>query len=210
MLGHRSNNGNVDFGVASIPERVETSGPRRNCARNCEEHKPTKGYGKDDHDQTAEKSLELLAGKLLSNVFGASNQLNQAEDTEGRHVVRVADRQESNEWNLHASQCTKRIPSGVADIEPRAVPSHTDQDEGVQREQVGDENVTTPSRDHISIEQCTKRRPHRRTLFQALDPKIEGKDEQENGDGFVIVTSGNGSGDIPRSDAHEYCGEKAR
>lgn len=63
----------------------------------------------------------------------------------------TADRQETNEWNLHACQRPKSIPSAVADIDSRAETSHTHQYKNVEWDQIGDEDISTPSRNHISV-----------------------------------------------------------
>lgn len=113
------------------------------------------------------------------------------------------DGQESNERNLHASQRSKSVPSRVADVESRAEAAHADQDKGVKRQQVGDEDVSAPSADHVSVEERRKATPHNASDLDGLDPEVEGEDEKENGDSLVIVTPGDRSRDVTRCNAHE-------
>lgn len=102
-------------------------------------------------------------------------------------MVATFDWQEANERNLHASQRAQCVPSGVADIETRAVASHADQHEDVQWQQVGDEHVSTPGADHVAIEERAKSAPHDASELHSLDPEVECKDQQEDCNGLVIV-----------------------
>ena len=70
--------------------------------------------------------------------------LEEAKDTKRGHVLATADRQETNKGNLHTRKRAERIPRCVANVQPRAVSSHADQDENMQRQQVGNEDVSTP------------------------------------------------------------------
>lgn len=129
--------------------------------------------------------------------------------TKSSHVVTVADRQETNKGDLHTSKRAQRVPGGVADVETRAVSSHAQQDKDVEREQVGDEDVTTPGRDHVTVEKSSKGTPHDGTLLDTLDPQVEGEDEEEDGNGFVIVTASHGTRDVTGGNAHEDGGKEA-
>lgn len=88
-----------------------------------------------------------------------------------------ANWQETHEWNLHACQRTKSVPGAVADIHSWTESAHAHQDEYVKRDQVGDEDVSSPSRNHISVEKSAECAPECRTELQSLDPKEEGKYE---------------------------------
>lgn len=123
-------------------------------------------------------------------------------------MVAVADGQETNKGNLHARKRAERVPSGVADVQTRAVSAHAQQDKDVQREQVGDEDVTTPCRDHVSVEEGSKGTPHDGTLLDTLDPQVEGEDEEEDGNGFVVVTASNRTRDVTGGNAHEDGGKE--
>lgn len=144
MLGDGCDDGNMDLGVSSIPERVETASPGRNDTRDGQKHQPSNTDEEDTQNQSAEQRLELLAGKLCTNPVDKGDQLEEAKDTKRGHVLATADGQEPDEGNLHTRKRTERIPRSVADIQPRAVSSHADQDESVQGQQVGDEDVSTP------------------------------------------------------------------
>ena len=60
--------------------------------------------------------------------------------------------QESNERNLHACQRSEREPGAVTDIQAWAEATHRKEYENVKRYQVSDENISTPSRNHVSVE----------------------------------------------------------
>lgn len=63
----------------------------------------------------------------------------------------------------------------------------------MERQQTSDESITTPRCDHVAVEESAEGTPEHRSKLQCLDPEIECKDEQENGNGLVIVATGHGS-----------------
>jgi len=128
--------------------------------------------------------------------------------TESSHVVAVTNGQETDKGNLHARKRAQRVPGRVADVQTRAVSAHAQQNKDVQREQVGDEDVTTPGRDHVSVEEGSKGTPHDGALLDTLDPQVEGEDEEEDGNGFVVVTASNGTRDVTGGNAHEDGGKE--
>ena len=101
------------------------------------------------------------------------------------------DRQETHKRNLHAGQGSQGIPGRVRNIQPGAIASHADKDKGVEGEKAGNEGITTPRGNHITVEQSTESPPKHRPLLQSLDPQIKGKDEKENSNGFVVVAASN-------------------
>ena len=123
-------------------------------------------------------------------------------------MVTVADGQESHEGNLHTAQSTKSIPGRVADVEATAVATHTEQNEDMERDQVSDEHISTPGRDHVSVEQRSQRSPHNGALLHGLDPQEEGENKQENGNGLVIVTTRHRPRDVTGGNAHERSGQE--
>ena len=118
-------------------------------------------------------------------------------------MITVADGQETDKGNLHARKRAERVPGRVADVQTRAVSAHAQQNKDVQRKQVGDEDVTTPGRDHVSVEESSEGTPHDGTLLDTLDPQVEGEDEEEDGNGFVVVTASHGTRDVTGGNAHE-------
>ena len=123
-------------------------------------------------------------------------------------MVTVADGQEADKRNLHACKRAERVPGRVADVQTRAISAHAQEDKDVEREQVGDEDVTTPGRDHVAVEEGSKGAPHDRSLLDTLDPQVEGEDEEEDGNGFVVVTASNGTRDVSGGNAHEDGGKE--
>jgi hypothetical protein len=61
----------------------------------------------------------------------------------------------------------------------------------MERDQVGNEDISTPSRNHVSVEKSTQSAPESGSNFESLDPEEEGKDEKENGNSLVIVAASN-------------------
>ena len=108
-------------------------------------------------------------------------------------MVAASHRQEPNEGNLHTSKRAQSIPGSIADIQPRAEPSHANQYERMQRQQVRDEDISTPRADHVSVKQRAKSSPHHTAFFYCLDPQIEREDEQEDGDCLIVIAPSHGS-----------------
>ena len=123
--------------------------------------------------------------------------------TERRHVVTAPNRQEAHKRNLHTRQRAQRIPGRVADVQPWTEPPHADQHKSMQRQQVGDEDVSTPRADHVSIEQRRQGTPHDTADFYRLNPEIKGEDEQEDGNRLVVVAPGHATRDVTGCNAHE-------
>jgi hypothetical protein len=61
------------------------------------------------------------------------------------------DRKEPDEGDLHAGQSAQSIPSCVCDVEPSAIPAHADENESVKRKQAGDEGISTPRGNHVTV-----------------------------------------------------------
>lgn len=80
----------------------------------------------------------------------------------------------------------------------------------MQWQQIGDEDVTTPRRHHVSVEERGQGTPEHGAILDSLDPEEEGEDEQEDGNGLVVVATGHGSRDVAWCDAHEGGGEETR
>lgn len=123
-------------------------------------------------------------------------------------MVTVADGQETDKGNLHARKRAQRVPGGVTDVKTRAVSAHAQQDKDVERKQVGNEDITTPGRDHVSVEERSESTPHDGALLDALDPEVEGEDEEEDGNGFIVVTSSDGTRNVTGGNAHEDGGKE--
>ena len=208
VFGDGGDDGNVDLRVPSIPERVETTSPGCDDSSHGQEDESTESNNEDDQDESAEQCLELLAGKLGADPVDEGDQLEKTEDTKRRHVLRTANGQETDERNLHTRKRTERIPRSVADVEPGAVASHADQNEGVQGQQVRDEDVSTPRRHHVSVEQRGQCAPEHRPVLDSLDPQEKGENEQEDGNGLVVVTTGDRARNVTGCDAHEGCCEQ--
>lgn len=74
--------------------------------------------------------------------------------------------------------------------------------------QAGDKSVSTPRGYHVTVEERTHGAPEHGTLLQGLDPQEESEDQEEDGNGLVVVTSSHGARDVTRGYAHEHGGEK--
>lgn len=203
MLRNRSDNRNVNLGVSGIPKRVETSSPWCDDTRDGEEDETTQSNGADCGDESEKEGLKLLAWYARAHEFHESNKLQQSKYTKRGHMLGTANWQESNERNLHTSQRAKRIPSTISDVDSWAETAHENQDENVQWDQVGDEDVASPRGHHVAVEQRAKSAPECGAELDGFDPEVEREDQEENGDSFVVVGSRNGAGDISWCDTHE-------
>lgn len=124
-------------------------------------------------------------------------------------MVTVPNRQETDKRNLHARQSSQGVPCGIANVNTRAVPSHAEQDEHMQRDQVSDEDVSTPSGHHVPVGQSCQGSPHDRSVLHGLDPEEEGEHKKEDSNRLVIIASGDGTGDITGDNSHESSCEQS-
>jgi hypothetical protein len=116
---------------------------------------------------------------------------------------------EPNERHLHRSERPNNIPRRIRDVNLVAEPAHQDEHKRMERNHVGDEDVSAPCCDHPSVEECREHAPECGALFDGADPEVEGVHEEEDGDGFVVVGAGDGSGDIAWCEGGE-CGVQLR
>ena len=79
----------------------------------------------------------------------------------------------------------------------------------MEGQQAGDEGVATPGGDHVAIEEGTEGAPQHGAELEGLDPEVEGEDEEEDGDGLIVVAAGNRARNVARGDAHEDGGKEA-
>lgn len=91
----------MDLGVTSVPEGIESSGPRCDPPRECQNHQSRKADQKSRYDKRLEKELELFSRNELSNNLYKRDELEKTKDTQGRHVFGCSDGQELDKRNLH-------------------------------------------------------------------------------------------------------------
>lgn len=80
MLRNRGNDGNVNLGVASVPQRVESTAPRSNVSQRGKTDKADKTNAKGTNKKGNEERLELLARDGRANILDKSNKLKEAKD----------------------------------------------------------------------------------------------------------------------------------
>ena len=80
MLGDGCDDGDVDLGVAGVPERVETTRPGGDSAGDCEQDQPAESDGKDDKDHAAEQGLELFGRELITDILREANELDKTKN----------------------------------------------------------------------------------------------------------------------------------
>ena len=81
MLRDRGNDRNVNLGVSSIPERVESAAPGSNDAGTGGENEAQETKSEQATSRAPEEGLELPAGNSGSNILEERQQLQEAEDT---------------------------------------------------------------------------------------------------------------------------------
>lgn len=78
----------------------------------------------------------------------------------------------------------------------------------MQRDEVDDEDVATPRRDHVEVGQGSSGGPHDRACFDRLDPQEVGEEKSKDCDPFVVVRTGYGARDVSRDDGYETRSEE--
>jgi len=139
-------------------------------------------------------------------------------------VFAGADGLESDEGDLHTRKRANGIPRRVGDVETAGESSHQDKYQGVQRNHVCDECVATcvrsirnttgqlarrtPSCHHVEIEKSGKGSEESAAEFERLDPAVECKHEEEDGDSFIVVGTSDGTRNVTRDNANERRSEE--
>ena len=59
----------------------------------------------------------------------------------------------------------------------------------MHREKTSDESISTPGSHHVPVGERTESSIKHGTKLQSLDPEVEGENEEENGDGFIVITT---------------------
>lgn len=116
--------------------------------------------------------------------------------------------EKADKGNLEAGHCASSVPSCVADVETVAVTAHANESESMDGQETCNEGISTPRCNHVAVRQGAKTAPNHGAPLQGLDPEEEGEDKEENGDGFVIVTTGDGSRNVARGNSHEGCSKE--
>ena len=78
----------------------------------------------------------------------------------------------------------------------------------MERDHVRDKGVATPGGDHVKVEEGSDGTEKGATLLEGLDPSEKGEHEQEDGNGFVVVRAGDGTGNVTGNDTNESCCKK--
>lgn len=79
----------------------------------------------------------------------------------------------------------------------------------MQGKQTGNEGIASPGGHHVAVEEGAESSPEHRAKLQRLDPEVEGKDEQEYSNGFVVVAASHRARDVARRNPHEGGSEEA-
>lgn len=80
VLRDGSNDGNVNLGIAGIPQRVETSAPGSNVAQRSEGDETQQTQAKRCHEDGDEEGLELTARNGRPHVLDEANELDETKD----------------------------------------------------------------------------------------------------------------------------------
>ena len=73
----------MNFGVSGIPQRVESTGPRRDESGGRQDDQDDERDDKGDDDECAKERLELLARDELSYRLDKGHELEQTKDACG-------------------------------------------------------------------------------------------------------------------------------
>jgi len=190
------------LGVASVPERVEPTSPGSNPPFHRQDDNPSESDNPNPDQSGPQEEPELFRGNVRANQLGEGDQLQQPKYAQGGHMLRCPHGLKADERHLHRGEGTNRVPAGVGDIEPGRKAAHEDEHKGVQRDHIGNEDVSSPRCDHIEVEDGGNGAVECRTLLHGTDPGPECEHEEEDSDRLVVVGSGNGTGDIAGYNTH--------
>ena len=92
-----------------------------------------------------EEVLELLLGQIGLDVLDEGNSLEKG------HVLAGADRQESNEGDLHRGDKSDDKEGVVGDVDPLRESSHQEEHKHVEGDEIDDEDVASPGGHHVEV-----------------------------------------------------------
>ena len=81
--------------------------------------------------------------------------------------------------------------------------TNEDHQDHINRDDVDDEHITSPRRNHVEITQRTAGRDEQRACIDTLHPQIEGEDHSKDGNSFVIIRAAHRSRNIGRNDTNK-------
>jgi hypothetical protein len=81
VLGDRSNDWDVDLGIACVPKRVESTAPRSNIAERSQTDESCQADAEGGNENSDQEGLELLASNRRSDVLDEADKLDESENT---------------------------------------------------------------------------------------------------------------------------------
>ena len=116
----------------------------------------------------------------------------------------------ANKPNLHGQQHADDIHSVVCDVETQGVASSDQQHQDIDGQEVDDENVASPCRDHVEISEGRRQRPRQRPRVHRLHEQVKREHEGENRHRLVVVGACHGAGNVARADGQQDSGHQPR
>eukprot|EP01136_Pigoraptor_vietnamica_P013960 Opistho-1_new@55558 len=210
VLGHGRDDGDVDLGVPSVPQRVVAARPRRNDARvretdDSEEDKP----GDGDHRQL-EDGLERAALNVRAQVLDERIRLEECEDAHRGHVLARAHGLEPDERHLHRHDRPEHVERRVGEVEARRVPPHQQKHKRVQRDEIDDEHVAAPRSHHVKVRKRSQRAVEHRPALEGGNPQVVREHEREDRNALVVVRASDGARDVAGNYGNKGRGEESR
>ena len=203
MFRYGSDDRDVVLGVAGVEQGVETSGPGCNLARQGEDSNCNGQNGADGDGKHLEEEVELRRRQLGANVVDEGVDLAESKHSQSSHMLTRLHRLETDEGDLHGENGTQHIDSAVRHVHAVREATGEHQSKHVHRDQVDQEDVSSPWRDHVEVADGAQSCPEDRASLHCLDPEPVGVQHAEDGNSFVIVRSSHRSGDVARDDSDE-------
>ena len=117
---------------------------------------------------------------------------------------------ESNERDLHGAEKSHNEEGVVRHVDPLGEPTHQQEDEDMEGDEVDDEDVSSPGRDHVEIGQSSPGSPVNWAGLHCLDPEVVGEHEGEDSDALIVVAPRHGPADVAGHDGNEAGSEEPR
>ena len=205
----KENNFILVLGIAGVQKRVESSGPRRNLARKCENGKTCADYCRDSDDEAFKEQAEVLFGHIGTEVVDEGVDLAKPKDSKGQHVLAGLHRLEPNKADLHGQQSAKSVHGAVGDVDAVAEAASNHQDQHVERYHVDEEHIASPGAHHVEVGNAAKGSPVDFASLHAFDPQVVGEQHAKYRNGLVVIAASHTSGNISRHDCDHACGTEA-
>ena len=191
VLGDGGDDGHVASSPVGVEERVETARPGSDVPRKGEHEYHQEAARAERGGECLERQALLLGvGQHAADKHRELPQDEEAEDPEEGEVVPPLDVLEAYKGDLDRQEGAEGDEGAVDDGGAVGQLARGPQNKHVEREQVGDEDVAPPGRDHVEVGHRGSQPQGEGAPAHGAVKQVEREDHGKDGHGLVVVDAG--------------------